>query len=836
MKKETLTAVALGVATISAGMNANVHADVVENNSKSIDSEKSVSMPSQTTSNEVKLKSSVSQNTVSSESTQSSSTLKNDSSSQTSNQDKSENITSDSSSISNPSTTSKSSSIVTSNSSSTESISNSSSSEAVSSDSSSVSSLSKSLTESSSTNSSISASSSNDSSATSTSKNMEQSSNVNKRSDNTHNISEMVEKEAAQNKKEFEKQLSNPDARAAYNKLNTQAKKVAQAANINLAKLTHDEINALNSVKLENTPESGTVTYKDYENIAHSLINRDPRYEIPKFDANKIKNFPAITTKDAQSGKIESLDIWDSWPVMDANTGAVTNWNGYQLVFGMAGKPKDWGDNHLYLLYTKYGDQNFNDWKCAGPVFGFNQNSTHQRWSGSASVNSDGTIQLYYTDVDTSTKHNDQKIATVTINLALNNGKISIVSRENEKILFKGDGKYYQTFDQFKNGNMNIDNFCLRDPHIFVDNGNRYLIFEGSTGTENYQSANQIYNLGNYGGSTIADDVNAMFKIVNNNDMTARATYANAAIGILELGGTEKNPTVKAVDAPLIQAPLTTDEIERPDLIKINGKYYLFADARLNRGTNDPMWKAADKAVGDNVVMLGFVSDHLTYGYKPLNGSGVVLTASTNANSRTATYAYYAVPILDKNGNPTNYVLITDYMSNRGWASGKNNNSTWGPSFIVEILPDGTTRVIQNSVTSQQGVWVLEDGTKLISIKNGLKVVEINYNSPLKETNTKLIHKNNNAVYADTVDTIKNVQSQKQENEQVLSTNKDDVIHFTTTAPTSIVQNDVRKVVKEDTLPQTGDNNSKATLWGEISLAMASLLATLGLSKRKRRE
>lgn len=447
---------------------------------------------------------------------------------------------------------------------------------------------------------------------------------------NEHNIPAMVKKEAARNKTKFEQQLVNLDVRAAYDKLNANAKEIAQAANIDLAKLTHQEIDALNSIKMDSTPESGTVTYIDYADIAKDLINRNPQYAIPQFDPSTIKNFPAATTADAETGKVEPLDIWDSWPVMNANTGAVTNWNGYQLVFGMAGSPANNRDNHLYLFYTKYGDENFNDWKCAGPVFGFGQNSVHQRWSGSACVNSDGTIQLYYTDVDTSTGHNDQRIATVTLTLGVNNGQISIVNRQNEKILFAGDGKLYQTFAQFEQGNMNVDNFCLRDPHIFVDNGQRYLVFEGSTGSDNYQGMDQIYNLGNYGGATIADDVNDMFQIINNSDMTARGSYANAAIGILRLGGTEKDPTVAQVYAPLVQALLATDEIERPDIIKINGKYYLFDDARLNRGTNDPSWQAADKAVGDNVIMLGFVSDHLTYGYKPLNGTGGCFNSNSN--------------------------------------------------------------------------------------------------------------------------------------------------------------------------------------------------------------
>ena len=31
------------------------------------------------------------------------------------------------------------------------------------------------------------------------------------------------------------------------------------------------------------------------------------------------------------------------------------------LVIGMMGDGQDWNDGHLYLLYNKYGDDNFND-------------------------------------------------------------------------------------------------------------------------------------------------------------------------------------------------------------------------------------------------------------------------------------------------------------------------------------------------------------------------------------------------------------------------------------------------------------------------------------------
>ena len=57
-----------------------------------------------------------------------------------------------------------------------------------------------------------------------------------------------------------------------------------------------------------------------------------------------------------------------------------------------------------------------------------------------------------------------------------------------------------------------------------------------------------------------------------------------------------------------------------------------------------------------------------------------------------------------------------------------------------------------------------------------------------------------------------------------------DAIHFTSEAPVSS-----KKTAKKNVLPQMGDENSNKTVWGEISLAMAGVLATLGLADRKRR-
>ena len=157
----------------------------------------------------------------------------------------------------------------------------------------------------------------------------------------------------------------------------------------------------------------------------------------------------------------------------------------------MAGAPNK-NSNHIYLLYSKYGDNDFTHWKNAGPIFGYNALEDDQQWSGSATVNSDGSIQLYYTKNDTSGgKLNWQQLASATLNLAVENDEVVIKSVENDHILFGGDNYHYQSYPKFMStfnddhnhdGNPDrTDNYCLRDPHIIEDNGSRYLIFESNT-------------------------------------------------------------------------------------------------------------------------------------------------------------------------------------------------------------------------------------------------------------------------------------------------------------------------------------------------------------------
>lgn len=509
-------------------------------------------------------------------------------------------------------------------------------------------------------------------------------------------------------------------ANANLNKLNGRIKSIVEdtLTSDQIVALTEEEIKALNKVDFSDNTIKGTgtsLTYRNLKDIVASFLKQDSKLAVPYFKADTIINMPAFNTVDAQTMEKEEIDVWDSWPVQDAESGVVSNWNGYQLVIAMAGAPKK-NSNHIYLLYSKYGDNDFTHWKNAGPIFGYHALEDDQQWSGSATVNSDGSIQLFYTMNDTSAgKLNWQQLASATLNLAVENDDVVLKSVENDHILFDGDNYHYQSYPKFMDTFHDdhnydgipdrTDNYCLRDPHIIEDKGSRYLIFESNTGDENYQGEKQVYTWSNYGGDD-AFNLKSFLKIINNKHLYDLASWANGSIGILKLDDNEKNPSVAELYTPLVTSHMVTDEVERPSVVKMGNKYYLFTASRISKSTDVEGTVAVRGAVGDDVVMLGFVSDSLRGKYRPLNGSGVVLTASVPADWRTSTYSYYAVPV----EGSSDTLLVTSYMTNRGGVAGAENKSTWAPSFLIKMNADDTTEVLPKM--TNQGDWIWDQSSE----------------------------------------------------------------------------------------------------------------------------
>lgn len=452
---------------------------------------------------------------------------------------------------------------------------------------------------------------------------------------------------------------------------------------------------------------SSSMDYKETYGISHITrydMSKIPaqensaQYKVPQFNASTLKNIASAKGYD-KNGNLIDLDVWDSWPLQNAD-GTVANYNGYHIVFALAGDPKNQDDTSIYLFYQKVGEISIDSWKNAGRVFKdsdkFVANDPYlkyqtQEWSGSATLTSDGQVRLFYTDFsgaakDGGTDASNQVITTTQVNLSQPDSstlKIDGVS-DHKSVFDGGNGTIYQNVQQFIDEGKwgSGDNHTLRDPHYIEDNGHKYLVFEANTGTDDgYQGDNSLFNKVFYGGSEgfFQTEKDKLLVGTKKHD----ASLANGALGIIELNN---DYTLKKEMKPLIASNTVTDEIERANVFKMNGKWYLLTDSRGSKMTIDGI-------SSKDIYMLGFSSDSLTGPYKPLNKTGLVLNLNLDPADLTFTYSHFAVPQTDGKN-----VVITSYITNRGMYT--DHHSSFAPSFLLNIK--GTkTSVVPNSILQQ---------------------------------------------------------------------------------------------------------------------------------------
>lgn len=426
----------------------------------------------------------------------------------------------------------------------------------------------------------------------------------------------------------------------------------------------------------------------------------DTRYTVPKFDESTIKNIPSAK-KVTESGETIDLDVWDTWPLQNAD-GTVTEYKGYQIVFGLAGDPKNGSDTFIYMFYKKVDDNSIDAWKNAGRVFDDNDKyvpndpylkEQAEEWSGSATFTEDGEVRLFYTNREPYTpdtgNYGKQTLTTAQVNLSEPDSEtLKVDGVEDYKSIYEGkDSKYYQTVGKSVEDNKPGDNHTFRDPHYVEENGRKYLVFEANTGTEyGYQGEKSLYNRAYYSNS------NKFFQDEKRNLLQSPkkelAELANGALGIIEIND---DYTLKKEMKPLIVSNTITDEIERPNIFKKDGKWYLFTSTRGSKMTIDGI---NDK----DVYMLGYTANSLTGPYKPLNKTGIVLHQDLDPNDITWTYAHYAIPQAGSNN-----VVVTSYMTNRGYFDDR--HSTFAPSFELNIK-NKKTSVVKDSILEQGQVTV----------------------------------------------------------------------------------------------------------------------------------
>lgn len=332
----------------------------------------------------------------------------------------------------------------------------------------------------------------------------------------------------------------------------------------------------------------------------------------------------------------EEVFIWDTMPLRDLH-GDIVSVNGWCVIFTLTADrnpnspefqdengnydiKRDWEDRHGHARICYWYSRTGKDWIFGGRVMAEGVSPTTREWAGTPILlNDKGDIDLYYTCVTPGAA-----IAKVRGKIVTSDEGVSLEDFLHVKSLFSADGEIYQTEEQ--NAYWNF-----RDPSPFIDrkDGKLYMLFEGNVA-------------GVRGSHEITQ--NEMGHVPPGYEDVGGARYQVGCIGLAvakDLSGDEWE-----ILPPLVTAVGVNDQTERPHFVFQDGKYYLF--------TISHKYTYADNLTGPDGV-YGFVSDHLTGPYTPMNSSGLVL--GNPSSQPFQTYSHYVMP----NG------LVTSFIDSVPW-------------------------------------------------------------------------------------------------------------------------------------------------------------------------
>jgi levansucrase len=299
--------------------------------------------------------------------------------------------------------------------------------------------------------------------------------------------------------------------------------------------------------------------------------------------------------------------VWDTW-LLRTREGAVATVDGWRVAFSLTapsdllpGKRHDVAEIHYF--YSEDG----RDWHHGGPVF--NGGALGQRqWAGSV-LYDDGDVYIYYTAAGDGTgaelTYTQRPVVAHGGGVATSEDGIEFSPPWRHETLVEPDGTWYET--QAQSRGM-ISTF--RDPWFFEDpaTGETYLLFEANTPVPE--------------GSDACDG-----------DLERQEF--NGAIGLAV--SPSGNPLEWDLRPPLLDAVCVNQELERPHVVPHGGRYYLFVSSHMH--TFAPGIDGYD-------ALYGFVADAFRGPYRPLNGSGLVLTNPATAPFQS--YSWMAFPHRDE--------------------------------------------------------------------------------------------------------------------------------------------------------------------------------------------
>jgi levansucrase len=287
-----------------------------------------------------------------------------------------------------------------------------------------------------------------------------------------------------------------------------------------------------------------------------------------------------------------SVHIWDTWLLRDRD-GTVAEVDGWRVFFSLTA-PSDLlpGKRHDVATVRYFYSRDGRRWHPGGRVFSGGALGSRQ-WAGSA-LYDDGELYLYYTAAGEAGETDlsyTQRIAMATGGrVETDEEGLDIVGPWDHRSLLRPDGDRYETEAQSR-GMI----YTFRDPWFYEDpaTGRTYLLFEANTPVPEGSEA--------CGGDP------------------ARQAF-NGSVGVAE--SPTGDPTDWELRPPLLDAVCVNQELERPHVVRRDGRYYLFLSS--HRHTFAPGLDGVDG-------LYGFVADSFRGEYRPLNGSGLVVANPANA-------------------------------------------------------------------------------------------------------------------------------------------------------------------------------------------------------------
>uniref|UniRef100_B0SW97 Levansucrase n=1 Tax=Caulobacter sp. (strain K31) TaxID=366602 RepID=B0SW97_CAUSK len=327
--------------------------------------------------------------------------------------------------------------------------------------------------------------------------------------------------------------------------------------------------------------------------------NRWEAADVARIDRGRMDAAPLIVEADIVRIAAD-LDIWDAWPVQTRAGAPVEFGEGVTLWMAL-GAPRfedpDARHGHARIHLLQHDARG---WSHRGLLMpeGFSPGS--REWSGSAVLDADQrTLTLYFTATGRAGEE------TLTFEQRLFSARATL-ERSGEHLTFSGwrdlreivsrDPEHYMASD----GGVGVIGTikAFRDPAYFHDprDGRHYLFFAGS-----------------------AAGAGSEF-----NGVIGAAVSQSGEAGDWRLA------------PPLIDATDVNNELERPHVIMAGGLYYMF-------------WSTQTHVFAPNLRhaptgLYGMVSSSLAGGWRPLNGSGLVL-ANPQGAPRQA-YSWLVLPDL----------------------------------------------------------------------------------------------------------------------------------------------------------------------------------------------